>query len=230
MSGAGAGGAPLLNLAGSSFDFGNVLFAVLQECEHRRRALLPGEAEARLREAAREKLEEIRESYEESGGTPAYWQALEREVLETSLPQYIPAAVEQTRLEKTRYDLWRQGDTLARVTFALLGLILGGLIIAAPFIPIWEDAFAFVLAVMGLLYPEVKQLVGDLSHSRFLNRLIVQAEKYQKDGRLHYLSATRLEEELQSMGKTREKPAAEPPASEPPGPGPRGRGRHRQRG
>ena len=73
MSRAGAGGAPLLNLAGSSFDFGNVLFAVLQECEHRRRALLPGEAEARLREAARQKLEEIRESYAESGGTPAYW-------------------------------------------------------------------------------------------------------------------------------------------------------------
>lgn len=224
MSGAGAAGAPLLNLAGSSFDFGNVLFAVLQECEHRRRAMLPGEAEARLRETAREKLEEIRESYEESGGTPGYWEALEREVLETSLPQYIPAAVEQTRLEKTHYDLWRQGDTLARVTFALLGLVLGGLIIAAPFIPLWEDAFAFVLAVMGLLYPEVKQLVGDLRHSRFLNGLIVHAEKYQKDGRLHYLSATRLEEELQSMGKTREKPAAEPPASEP-----RGRGRHRQR-
>ena len=30
----------VLNLAGSPFDFGNVLFAVLQECEHRRRGLL----------------------------------------------------------------------------------------------------------------------------------------------------------------------------------------------
>ena len=226
MSGAGASGSPLLNLAGSSFDFGNVLFAVLQECEHRRRALLPGEAEARLREVAREKLEEIRESYEESGGTPAYWQALEKEVLETALPQYIPDAVEQTRLEKTRYDLWRQGDTLARVAFALIGLILGGLIIAAPFIPIWEDAFAFVLAVMGLLYPEVKQLLGDLRHSRFLNRLIVHAEKYQTDGRLHYLSTTRLEEELQSMGSAR-KPEGEKPAAEPAAP--QGRGRHRNR-
>jgi hypothetical protein len=220
VSGAGA---PLLNLAGSSFDFGNVLFAVLQECEHRRRALLPGEAEARLREAAREKLEEIRESYRESGGTPAYWQALEREVLETALPQYLPAAVEQTRLEKTRYDLWRQGDTLARVTFALIGLVLGGLIVAAPFIPIWEDAFAFVLAVMGLLYPEVKQLAGDLRHSRLLNRLIGHAEKYQKDERLHYLSTSRLEEELQSMGTVEKQ--EEPEAS----PAPHGRGRSRQR-
>jgi len=225
MSRAGAGGAPLLNLAGSSFDFGNVLFAVLQECEHRRRALLPGEAEARLREAARQKLEEIRESYKESGGTPAYWQALEREVLETAMPQYIPAAVEQTRLEKSAYDLWRQGDALARAAFALAGLILGGLLIAAPFIPIWEDAFAFVLAVVGLLYPEIKQLVSDLRHSRFLNRLIVQAEKYQKDGRLHYLSATRLEEELEAMGSA----GKETPAAEPSLPEGKGRDRHRQR-
>lgn len=226
MSGAGAAGAPLLNLAGSSFDFGNVLFAVLQECEHRRRALLPNEAEARLREAARQKLEEVRESYEESGGTPAYWQALEREVLETAMPQYIPAAMEQTRLERTHYDLWRQGDAAARAVFGLAGLVVGGLIIAAPFIPIWEDIFALLLAVTGLLYPEIKQLVSDFRHSRLLNQLIVQAEKYQKDGRLHYLSTARLEEELQAVGSggkaAREKPAAEPPASPP-------RGRHRQR-
>ena len=42
----------MINLAGSSYDYGNVLFAVLQECEHRRRGLLPNEAEARLREIA----------------------------------------------------------------------------------------------------------------------------------------------------------------------------------
>ena len=29
----------MLNLAGREYDFGPVLFAVLQECEHRRRSL-----------------------------------------------------------------------------------------------------------------------------------------------------------------------------------------------
>ena len=102
----------MLNLAGPSYDYGNVLFAVLQECEHRRRALLPNEAEARLAEIAREKLAAIRASYEERGGTAGYWQQLEREVLATALPQYVPAALEQNRLEKTRYNLWRQGNRL----------------------------------------------------------------------------------------------------------------------
>jgi hypothetical protein len=189
----------MLNLAGSSYDFGNVLFAVLQECEHRRRALLPNEAETRLGEIARAKLAEIRESYEECGGTAGYWEELEREVLETALPQYVPAAVEQTRLEKTNYDLWRQGDPAARALFGLLGLVIGGLIIAAPFIPIWEDAFALALAAAGFLYPEIKKTVFDFRHSRVLNRLIAKAEKYQKDQRIHYVSEARLAEELNAV-------------------------------
>ena len=191
----------MLNLAGSSYDFGNVLFAVLQECEHRRRALLPNEAEARLAEIARAKLAEIRESYEECGGTAAYWQDLEREVLETALPQYVPAAVEQTRLEKTNYDLWRQGDPAARALFGLIGLIIGGLIIAAPFIPIFEDAFAFALAAAGFLYPEIKKTFLDFRHTRVLNRLITQAERYQKNQRIHYVSEARLNEELAAVGR-----------------------------
>ena len=190
----------MLNLAGPSYDFGNVLFAVLQECEHVRRGLLPNEAEARLKETARRKLDEIQVSYEEMGGTAPYWDDLEREVLEVTLPQYLPAAVEQTRLERSSYDLWRQGDPAARALYTLVGLIVGGLIVLAPFIPIWEDAFAFVLAVAGFLYPEIKQLYFDRKHARFLNRLIIQGEKYQKDSRLHYLSEARLQEELDAVG------------------------------
>lgn len=41
----------MLNVAGSSFDFEHVLFAVIQECEHVRRGLLPTEAHGRLMEA-----------------------------------------------------------------------------------------------------------------------------------------------------------------------------------
>lgn len=199
----------MLNLAGSSYDYGNVLFAVLQECEHKRRALLPNEAEARLREIARAKLAEIRESYEECGGTASYWQELEREVIETALPQYTPAALEQNRLEKGNYDLWRHGDPAARALYGLIGLVIGGLIVAAPFIPIFEDAFAFALAAAGFLYPEIKKTVFDFRHARLLNRLITQAEKYQKNPRLHYVSEARLQEELEAVGTAGRRPRSE---------------------
>jgi hypothetical protein len=196
----------MLNLAGSSYDFGNVLFAVLQECEHVRRGLLPNEAEARLQETARAKLAEIQVSYEELGGTHPYWEDLEREVMEAMLPQYIPAAVEQTRMERNSYDLWRHGDPAARALLTLIGLILGGLIVKAPFIPIAEDTFAFFLAAAFFLYPEIKQLYFDRRHTRFLNRLILQAEKYQKDSRLHYMSEARFQEEIGALAEKKAEP------------------------
>lgn len=204
----------MLNLAGPSFDFGNVLFAVLQECEHQRLGLLPTEAEGRLRETARRKLAEVRESYEENGGTEPYWRDLEREVLETALPAYIPAAIEQTRLEKAGYDVWRRGDPLARTAFGLIGLAIGVLAIVVP--PrIWtvESTFAFLVALAGFLYPEIAKTWNDFRHSRFLNRLIARAEKYQYDARIHYTSNARMEAELNAMG------AKDPLPSRPPSPG-----------
>lgn len=192
----------MINLAGSSYDYGNVLFAVLQECEHQRRGLLPNEAEERLREIAKKKLSEIRVSYAEYGGTPSYWRLLENEVMETALPQYIPSAIEQTRLEKTNYGLWRQGDPVARAVFGLTGLLIGSLIVLAPFIPIWGDAFVFFLAAAFFFYPEIKKGVYDVRHSRLLNRLIVEAEKYQKNERIHYVSEAQMEEELAEVEET----------------------------
>ncbi len=204
----------MLNLAGPSFDLGNVLFAVLQECEHQRLGLSPGEAADRLRETARRKLAEVRESYEENGGTEPYWRDLEREVLETALPAYIPAAIEQSRLEKTGYDIWRRGDPLARAAFGLIGLAIGILAIVVP--PrIWtvESTFAFFVALAGVLYPEIMKIWHDSRHSRFLNRLIARAEKYQYNSRIHYTSGARMEAELNAMG------AKDPIPSRPPLPG-----------
>ncbi|HEX6903727.1 MAG TPA: hypothetical protein VF789_28715 [Thermoanaerobaculia bacterium] len=203
----------MLNLAGPTYDFGNVLFAVLEECEHQRRGFSAEEAAARLRETARRKLAEIRESYEECGGTEGYWQNLEREVMEAALPEYIPAAIGQSRLEKSGYDVWRGGDPAARALFGLIGLVIGGLVIKAPFIPIWVDAFAFALAASGFLYPEIAQTYHNYRHSRLLNRLIARAERYQYNSRIHYTSNARMEAELNAMG------AKDPIPSRPPAPG-----------
>ncbi|MEA2692332.1 MAG: hypothetical protein QOJ16_1719 [Acidobacteriota bacterium] len=189
----------MLNLAGSSFDFGQVLFAILTECEHRRRSLEAEEAEEKLTQAAREKLAEIHESYVECGGTEDYFEDLTREILETAIPQYVPRAIAQTRLEREGYDLWRAGDPVARAAFGLLGLLLGGLLVALPFVPIWEDSFAFLLALAGFLFPEITRLFYDQRHSRFLNRMIKDAERYQKDRRVHYLSSAKFDQALSTM-------------------------------
>jgi hypothetical protein len=173
---------------------------VLQECEHRRRSLLENEAAAQLGEIARAKLAEIRPGYLELGGSESYWQELEHEILDTAMPRYVAAAVEKTRLERASYDLWRRGDPAARGALALAGLAIGGFIVWAPFIPIWDKGFAFVLAAVFACYPEIKRWFYDFRHYRLLNHLITGAERYQKSRHLESLRRGGIDEALGALG------------------------------
>lgn len=184
----------MLNLAGSSYDFGSVIFAVLQECEHRRGGFVDSDAGARLREVAEQKLKEIELSYREMGGTAPYWDQLRREILETVLPQYAPAAIAQTKRERTNWGVWRGADLIARATFALVGFAMDGLLIRLGMIPWPVKGLAFILGLFGWFYPEAKQALFEYRHSRLLNRLISDGEKYQRNDRIHYLSNTELED------------------------------------
>jgi hypothetical protein len=188
----------MLNLAGADYDFGHVLYVVLEECEHVRRSADadPALAATYLRDAATSKLAEIETVYRECGGTTPYWGELNHEILDTALPQYTPVAIEKNRLERASYDLWRGGDPVARLALGLGGLTLGGIMVKLPFIPIWEDGFAFLLATASFLYPDLKRFYYDHRHARFLNRLIVSADRYQNDRQLHVVTNAELDAAL----------------------------------
>ncbi len=184
----------MLNIAGPEFDFGRVVFVVLEECEHRRRGFDDDEVEEGLLRAARGKLAKIRKAYDEFGGSPAYWNVLEGEVLETAMPQYIAAARDMNELERTNFGVWRGGDPAARFAFALAGLLLGSILIALPFVKIVEAMFAFALAVLGFIYPELKRYTHERRHFRLLNRLVNDATQYQQNAKLHYMTASEIRE------------------------------------
>jgi hypothetical protein len=183
-----------LNIAGPEYDFGSVVFVVLEECEHRRRGFDDDDAEEQLLRVARGKLAKIKQAYDEFGGSPSYWKVLETEVLETAMPQYIQAAREMTALERASFGIWRGGDPLARFAFALGGLFIGSIIIALPFIKIVEAMFAFALAALGFIYPELKRFTHERRHFRLLNRLVADATQYQNNAKLHYMTTSEIRE------------------------------------
>ena len=184
----------MLNIAGPEYDFGSVVFVVLEECEHRRRGFDDDDAEKELLRVARTKLAKIKQAYDEFGGAPAYWSVLETEVLETAMPQYIQAAREMTALERANFGVWRGGDPAARFAFALGGLILGSILLALPFIKIVEAMFAFALAGVGFIYPELKRFTHERRHFRMLNRLVADATQYQNNAKLHYMTTSDIRE------------------------------------
>ena len=184
----------VLNIAGPEYDFGSVVFVILEELEHRRRSLERDELEFRLKEAAKAKLKQIKRAFDEFGGSPTYWAALDKEVMETVLPQYIEAAEKMNELERTGYGVWRNGDPLARFVFALCGLTIGAIILAVPFIKIVEAMFAFGLGGAGLVFPEIQRWTHDRRHFRTLNRLVNDSARYQSNAKLHYMTTTDIRE------------------------------------
>jgi hypothetical protein len=178
----------MLNIAGADYDYAQVVYVVLQEAEHRRRGFDEQHFDSEIRACATEKLAEIKAAYDEFGGSAAYWDALEKEVDEVVLPQYLAAARVMTDLERNNFGIWRGGDLGARFAFALAGLIIGSIIIALPFIPIYEDLFAFALTAAGFLYPDLKRFMHERRYMKVLNRLVADSARYQENARLHYMT------------------------------------------
>jgi hypothetical protein len=178
----------MLNIAGPEYDYAQVVFVVLQECEHHRRSF-EDDFEAEVRACANAKLAEVKAAYDEFGGGTAYWETLEKEVDDVVLPQYTAAAREMNALEANHFGIWRDGDLGARIAFALAGLVIGSIIIASPFIPIFEDIFAFATTAIGFLYPDLKRFMTQRRYMKVLNRLVTDSARYQENSRLHYMTS-----------------------------------------
>lgn len=189
----------MLNIAGPEYDFGSVVYATIQECEHRRRGFDDEELQDALMDVARAKLANVKGAYDEFGGSAAYWADLEQEVLKTAMPQYIAAAREMNAHERGAFGVWRGGDPLARFAFAFAGLATSTVILALPFVRIFEALFALGFATTGFLYPEIKRFTHERRHFRTLNRLVTDAAAYQQNARLHYMTSKQIRESF-SLG------------------------------
>jgi hypothetical protein len=134
------------------FEMGRVAAGVLEHLERRRATASRDE-----REAAREvelALEPVRAAYVESELPRAYFAALEAELRATLPAAWRAVAAPFTALEARGFGRWRGGDLSARLTYVLVGLALGGLLVWLPFIPIWEKWVPFALAVGGWWLPD----------------------------------------------------------------------------
>jgi hypothetical protein len=195
----------MLNIAGAEYDYAQVVYVVLQECEHRRRSFEEESFDAEVRACGAEKLAEIKAVYDESGGSAVYWEALEKEVDEVVLPQYIEAARSITEQERNSFGIWRGGDLGARFAFALAGLLIGSIIVKLPFIPIAEDMFAFALTAAGFLYPDIKRFMHERRYMKVLNRIVADSARYQENARLHYMTTQDIKKAFEP-GETRRLP------------------------
>lgn len=146
-----------------------VVTEVLGQLERRRAEIVHDERAVRLE--VERSLEPLRAAYCETGLPVPYFAALEREV-RASLPRRWRVAARSFTALEARGFSWRGGDLIARIVYVFLGLVVGGLCLRAPFIPIWEKWFPFALAVGGWWLPDAQALWHRRRYARGLGAIV----------------------------------------------------------
>jgi len=173
----------------------------------RRRASLAGDAQATQVEVGAV-VAEARARYGEAALPPSYFEALARELVPALGERWRALAAPYTTLEARGFGVWRGGDLVARIAYLFAGLVVGGLCVWAPFIPIWEKWFPFALAVGAFWLPDAQVAWQRGRYARQLGGVVRDFARLQP--RLE--EAVRLDELLPPQG---------PPAVPSPGEGPR---------
>jgi hypothetical protein len=124
-------------------------------------------------------LEQKRKVYAGYELPAAYMDALVKEVTATVPERWRVGALAYTRLESRGFELWRGGDVIARLTYLFAGLTLGGIIVALPFIPIWEKWFPFALAVAAFWLPDAQTFWLRRRYARQLGQIVANVERAQ---------------------------------------------------
>jgi hypothetical protein len=130
---------------------------LLSVFEVRRPGIARWDAETveRLRREADSALRQMEQQSTELGvDDPPHWERARAVVQDVLLPRYQRLAEEENVAAGRDYGMWRGGDLVARATFALCGLILGAIVVAVPWIPVYEKWVPWALFVLGPFVPD----------------------------------------------------------------------------
>jgi hypothetical protein len=102
---------------------------------------------------------------------------VEKHLRKVVLPAYVRLAQSFTPRERNGFylvpDVWHGAE---RVAWAVAGMALGGFVIWAPFIPLWEKEWVAVFALGGLVFPELRRHLAFRRYQSELNRIVTRAD------------------------------------------------------
>ena len=162
---------------------------LLASAERRRPGLGPWNPKVRedLETSFKAELLDLRRGFFELFDDPAYWDKVEKTLLEVCFTRYCAVAERQTALELGHYRVWRGGDIVARATYAFAGLLIGILMVKIPFIPIpteW-DLFALATMVGAPFIPEVQVALAKGRYKSALKAIVADMKAAEEQLQLY---------------------------------------------
>jgi hypothetical protein len=109
------------------------------------------------------------------------------------IPAYVRLAVRFTPRERNAFYLAPEPfHGLERLGWALAGVIVGALVIFAPFIPLWSKEWIIPFMLGGLVFPNVRRFLMVRQYEGELNRVVSRADDEIARIDSHYLTAGEL--------------------------------------
>jgi hypothetical protein len=141
----------------------------------------------------------------------AFQSEIEQLIRSVVIPAYARGALRFT--PKERNDFYLSEERLhgaERAGWAIGGMILGYLVIWAPFIPIWSQEAVLPFVVAGLLFPNLRRYFQLRRYESELNRLVAHTDREMSRIDVHYLTSGEVMAELEELEKKPELEAAAP--------------------
>lgn len=109
-----------------------------------------------------------------SASTLASWSdEIDRLFRTVVIPAYVRVAMRFTSRERNDFYLTRSSlHAVERIGFALAGIVIGGFVLVAPFIPIWQREWILPFMLAGLFFPNLRAYLSIRRYESELNRLV----------------------------------------------------------
>jgi len=144
--------------------------------------LAEGRVEGFFRELYEKEIRSLREKIAHLGHLSAeeqeeLFQRVDERIRRVVLPAYARLASGFTPGE--RNDFFLTPETvhgLERLGWAVVGVVLGALVVEAPFIPLWSKEWVLVFGVGGFVFPTARRYFALRSYQRQLNDLVARTD------------------------------------------------------
>ena len=110
-------------------------------------------------------------------GDEKLFHKIDQLVRKVVIPAYARQANLHTRRERNDfYAAPNPYHPLERIGFSLGGVVVGALMVWAPFIPIWAKEWILLFALVGFVVPDIRRYLALRRYERELNTLVARAE------------------------------------------------------
>ena len=107
----------------------------------------------------------------------AFFQEADGLIRQVVVPAYVRHCQRLTARERRDFFLAPEPWHLAeRLGWTLAGAAVGGLVVWAPFIPLWSKEWVLPFMLGGLFFPEIRRYVANLRYEKELNKLVAKAD------------------------------------------------------